>query len=148
MKKLFLDANIFFAATCSKSGGSFAIFQMAKLGKLRIFSSRYAVKEAIANVEKKLGSNKVPDLLNLISLLDDLIDDELVEKYFDLEKLINKKDLPILSAAFSLKADFLITLDKKDFKTEKLEAADLPFKINLPGEFLLNCAGEVLNRPL
>lgn len=136
MKKLFLDANIFFAATCSKSGASSAIFQLAKAGKLKLFGSRYVVKEAIRNVEKKLGAEKVPDLLNLISLLDDLIDDEDVKNIIGFEKLINEKDLPILCAAAYLNCDFLITLDKKDFKTEKLNKAKLAFEICLPGEFL------------
>lgn len=145
MPKLFLDANIFFAATCSESGGSRALFKLAEKGLIKIFTSKYAFEEALVNVEKKLGRDKVPNLLNLVSLLDGMGDDfsagTLRRKY---QELIVEKDVPILIAAETLGVDALITLDKKDFKTKKLQRAKLPFIIASPGEFLK----EYLGRPL
>ena len=55
MKKLFLDANILFSATCSDSGASRMLFKLAKGDKVSLLSSTYAIEEALKNIEKKLG---------------------------------------------------------------------------------------------
>ncbi|MEK7672554.1 MAG: hypothetical protein AAB373_01585 [Patescibacteria group bacterium] len=137
MYKLFLDANIFFAATYSKTGGSRAIFELAKNKKHILVSSLYAIKEAKLNIERKVGVEFLPEFYKLVSLLNQIDKEahstDLKIKYQD---LIIEKDLPILISSINQKADFLITLDKKDFKTTKLEKANLPTKILLPGEYL------------
>ncbi len=137
MHKLFLDANVLFAATCSKSGASFAIFELGRYGKVELFSSVYAVKEAKVNIEKKLGVDALPMFYELISNLKTL-DSQDCEGPFSYEGLIASKDLPILESARRQRVDFLITLDKKDFKTRRLAEADLPFQIVLPGEYLIS----------
>ena len=134
MKKLFLDANILFSATCSDSGASRMLFKLAKGDKVSLLSSTYAIEEALKNIEKKLGSDKLPEFFVLLSLLDDLIKNLIPSDKYN--GVVPKKDLPILLAAIELDVDYLITLDKKDFKTEKVENAQLPFKIMIPGEFL------------
>ena len=137
MYKLFLDANIFFAATYSETGGSRAIFELARNKKHALVSGLYAIKEAKFNIEKKIGKNSLPIFYTLVSLLNyiekDSPTEELKIKY---QNLIVQKDLPILISAINQKVDFLITLDKKDFKTTKLEMANLSTKILLPGEYL------------
>ncbi len=139
MHKLFLDANIFFAATYSETGGSRAIFELAKNGKHTMVSSLYALKEAKLNIERKIGANNIPIFYKLVSLLNYIEKEspsgELKRKY---QNYIVQKDLPILISAIKQKADFLITLDKKDFFTAKLKTAKLPTKILLPGEYLKN----------
>jgi len=42
MIRVFLDANVIFSASYSNKGASFYIFQLAKKGKLRLYSSRLA----------------------------------------------------------------------------------------------------------
>lgn len=135
MHKLFLDANVLFTATCSPTGASFAIFELARHDKIELLSSMYAVKEAKVNIEKKLGTDKLPVFYELISNLEAL-DSRVYAEESEYKGLIVEKDLPILEGARRLGVDFLITLDKKDFKTRKLAEADLPFQIMLPGEYL------------
>ena len=135
MHKLFLDANVLFTATYSKSGASFAIFELARRGKVELCSSMYAVREAKVNIEKKLGAGRLPVFYELISNLGALDSRSFVGQSA-YEGLIAEKDLPILESARRQGVDFLVTLDKKDFKTQRLAEADLPFRIALPGEYL------------
>lgn len=137
MKKLFLDANIFFAATYSETGASRFLFELARKEKVQLISSLYALKEAQVNIEKKIGPESLPLFFCFVSLLTQVDKEEpdgtLMHKY---EKRIVSKDLPILCSSISMGVDVLITLDRKDFMTTVLQQADLPFKILLPGEYL------------
>ena len=56
----------------------------------------------------------------------------LVKKMSD---LINLEDVPILAGAINHKADFLITLDRKDFMTPKLKKFSLPTIITTLQDF-------------
>lgn len=137
MQRLFLDANIFFAATYSETGASRFLFELARKAKAQLVSSLYALKEAQVNIEKKMGPESLPLFFGFVSLLTQ-VDKEapnrtLMPKY---EKLIVPKDLPILCSSISMGVDVLITLDRKDFMKKVLEQANLPFKILLPGDYL------------
>lgn len=46
MTKVFLDANIFFAAVASRTGGSFLILELAKRRKIGIVTVLHALAEA------------------------------------------------------------------------------------------------------
>lgn len=139
MQRLFLDANIFFTATYSATGASRFLFELAREAKVQLVSSLYALKEAQINIEKKIGPDALPLFLSFVSLLTQVDKEEpdraLMHKY---EKWIIPKDLPILLSSISMGVDVLITLDRKDFMTKRLDQADLPFKIMLPGEYLQN----------
>lgn len=138
MDTLFLDANILFAATASQTGGSHAIFRLAQHKRCTIVSSTYAVQEAHVNIERKLGRQHITEFLKLVSILEQLDQSGYYAKQLSdhYSKLIVAKDLPILLAAHTLQVKYLITLDKKDFKTPKLDKAQLPFLILTPGEYL------------
>lgn len=137
MDKLFLDANILFTAAYSESGASRALFELAKKKKLILVSSKYAITEAHHNIQKKLPEKYLINLYKLIAEIS-IVDKkefctEEIQKY---EKIIVAKDIPILLATENQKAQFLVTLDKKDFKNTKIKAAKLPFTIMSPGEYL------------
>ncbi len=55
--KVFLDANIFFAAARSPKGGSGFILELAKIGKIEVITVSQALLEAERNIAKKLGTN-------------------------------------------------------------------------------------------
>lgn len=137
MNKLFLDANILFTAAYSESGASRALFELAKNKKLILVSSKYAIFEARHNIQKKLTEKHLITLFKLIAELEFIdkkeFSQEEIKKH---EDIIIIKDTPILLAAENQKAQFLITLDKKDFKNPKIKAAKLPFIIMSPGEYL------------
>jgi len=137
MKKLFLDANIFFAATFSPSGGSAMLFELAKYKRVELLTSLYALNEAKRNILHKGGRSYLPRFYQLVSELKTI--DQKVYNDSDLikwEEWIVKKDAPILISAQGQKVDFLITLDKKDFKSKRIESAPIHFIIFNPGELI------------
>lgn len=139
MNKVFLDANVIFSATYSATGGSAYIFQLAKKGKLTLYSSRLAIKEAERNLREKANIEKV---LNFYDLLDKvyikLIDVNRTKAKEKFSDLVGEKDSPILVSAIASKADFFLTLDKKHFLNEKVLSAKLPIKIVTPSQFIKN----------
>ena len=63
-----------------------------------------------------------------------------------LENFLVLKDIPILAGALFSKAEFLITLDKRDFlDNKKLTNLNLPFKILNPENFIKNYPHTTLN---
>ena len=55
MTRIFVDANIFFAAVASRIGGSYYILELAKRKKIEIVTVLHALAEAERNIEKKIG---------------------------------------------------------------------------------------------
>ena len=136
MVRAFLDANIFVAAAASSEGGSSLLLETAKRGQLEVVSSRLALLEAERNIRKKLPFQALKRFHRLLQEAPLLIvpapSTEEVRRY---QSWINEKDAPILAAAVSGKANFLITLDRRDFFSEKLRGARLPFKVVTPRDF-------------
>lgn len=137
MKKVFLDANVIFSAAYSDTGGSAYIFQLAKKGKLGLYSSRLAVKETERNLREKADAQRVLnfyDLLNEVYIkLIDVNRAKAKEKFSD---LVGEKDSSILASAIASEADFFLTLDKKHFLKEKVLNANLSIKIVNPSQFI------------
>ena len=138
--KVFLDANIFFAAAGSPKGGSAFVLDLAKQKKVQAATVAHALVEAERNIQKKLGK-KVLDrhYENLLEAKPSIqnIDNVPMGMATALEKLLVKKDVPILLGAMISRSDFLVTLDRKDFlDNKKLKDADLSFQMVTPGDFL------------
>lgn len=140
MKLVFLDANIFFAAVKSQTGGSYFIIELAKRNKLGIVTVVHALAEAEHNIGKKINAtalqihyeNLLYSKLTTQSLIE--IPKELEEK---LMLCVPEKDIPILAGAILSKAEALITLDKKHFlDNEKLRDTNFNVIIATPGDFL------------
>lgn len=137
MRSLFLDANIFFAATLSPNGGSSMLFELAKRGKVELLTSLYALNEAKRNILRKVGRASLPRFFTLVSELQKIDQSESSdEETEEWTEWIIAKDVPILLSAQALKVDVLITLDKKDFKSSRMKNAPIHFKILSPGEFI------------
>lgn len=138
--QVFLDANVFFAAAGSPSGGSAFVLELAKQDKFKVVTTTHALLEAERNIENKLGKSCI--LRHYQNLLDvrpivQPIDPAVLKRISQLEKLLPLKDAPILLGAILSNADFLLTLDRKDFiDNEKLKEIEFSFKIMTPGEFL------------
>lgn len=138
--KVFLDANIFFAATRSPRGGSGFVLELAKARRLEIITVNHALLEAERNITKKLGVRylnryyqnllKVKPKIQPISFIT-------LEEIAKLKRLLPEKDIPILFGATISKTEVLLTLDKKHFLDNiKLKKARLPFEVMNPGDFL------------
>lgn len=136
MDKLFLDANIFFSGVYSTTGASFFIFELANAGKLEIFSNSYVLHEAKINIEKKIGDEGLIRFYEFVSRLNAVDNRQCEILREDFLKIIKRKDAPVLDGANNVAADFLITLDRKDFLTRKVLEAELDFEILMPGDYL------------
>lgn len=140
MQRIFLDANVFFAAVASRSGGSYFIIELAKKGLLNVITVAHALAEAERNIERKLGEQALcVHYDNLIAIqptvqsLED-IPSALEQK---LSVVVPEKDVPILAGAMLSGADALITLDRKHLlKNEKITSLRIQFLILTPGDFI------------
>ncbi len=135
---MFLDANIFFTATLSQEGGSALLFKLAKGKHLKLVSSLYALEEAKRNLQHKVGEECIPYFLNLVSLLshaDQSLPSQEEVDFWD--AWLAQKDIPVLLSALKQKADVLVTLDRKDFMSARMQKAPLKLLIQTPGDFLL-----------
>lgn len=135
--KLFLDANVIYSAARSELGASYGIFQLRDKLKIKLVSSRLALVEAERNISEKEGSIVVERFYQLIKAVKIVSVDSTKAKHH-YSKMIAEKDAPILFGAKQIKADFLITLDKRHFFTEKMRKAKFPFKIITPGQFIMS----------
>lgn len=136
MIRAFLDANIFVAAAASQQGGSALLLEAAKKHRLEIVSSRLALLEAERNIQKKFPSrvlDRFHRLLREVPLL--IVPSPPAEEVRRYHPLIHEKDAPILAAAVSSRADFLVTLDRRDFMSAKLRRASMPLRMVTPREF-------------
>ena len=138
--KVFLDANVFFAAAGSPTGGSAFVLELAKQKKIRVVTVAYALVEAERNIQQKLGEKALDRYhQNLLEVGPEVqnIDNVPMNVAKTLEQLLPLKDVPILLGAMLSDASFLLTLDRKDFlDNKKLEESKLSFKIVTPGDFL------------
>ncbi len=140
MKRVFLDANIFFAAAGSPKGGSGFVLELAKKKKFKAITVAYALLEAERNIEEKLDNPYLNrHYQNILEVSPEIqpIEYVSIEEIVKLEKLLPAKDVPILLGAILSNSEFLITLDKRHFlDNEKLKEVKLSLKIINPGEFL------------
>lgn len=137
MHKVFLDANVLFAASYSPTGGSAEVINRAKENKLILYSSRLAVKEAERNLRRKASEMELDRFYRIFEeakvTLVDAAKKAAKDQFAD---LIGEKDAPILASAIKAKAKFLITLDRKHLLTPKVQKAKLPIKIITPGQLI------------
>lgn len=135
---LFLDTNVVMAAVLSQSGGSRAIFELARENLLRFVITEAVALEAFRKIQQKYGQPELLILQNLLADFQSAI--KPTPTLTDLEKfnhlIVDQDDRHILAGAVNQGVDYLITLDKKHFFTQKLERANLGFSISTPGGFL------------
>ncbi len=140
MPKAFLDANIFFAAVASRTGGSYFILELAKQRMIEIATVAYALSEAERNIQKKLGSRALAahyeNLLAASPVVQSLaqVPKEQEER---LAALVSAKDIPIVLGAFLNGATALITLDRKHLlDNTRLHTLMSNIAVMTPGDFI------------
>jgi len=135
--RVFLDANIFFAAARSPEGGSSFILELAKKKKLEVYTAMQALLETERNIKNKLGDYYLNRHHQNILEIKVRIQPINIKEVIKLKEIIPEKDIPILSGAILSGSQALITLDKKHFlNNEELKRIKLPFAIMNPGNFL------------
>jgi len=105
---LFLDANILFSAAYREHSG---LLRFWDLDSVKLISSLYAIEEAIRNLDQLQQKGRLEKLLKKVE------ETGCFHEGLDLPEgiTIREKDKPILLAAISAQADFLITGDVRDF---------------------------------
>lgn len=136
--KLFLDTSVILAAVYSATGGSRGILNLAENKLIQIAFTEEVVEEAHTKLRIKCDSRELKEFFKILfrfKLSVKLTPPEReLAKYDNLISDVN--DRHILAGASKYQADYLITLDKKHFFTEKLLRAKLCFKIATPKTFL------------
>ena len=140
MRRIFLDANIFFASVKSQTGGSYLILELAKRGFIEIVTVAYALAEAERNIGSKLGDKFLEKHYdNLLAIKPQVQSIAFLPASLEqkLAYAVPAKDIPIIAGAILSEADALITLDQKHLlKNEKLRKFRLFLHIATPGDFL------------
>lgn len=136
MSRVFLDANVLFAAAASPSGGSARLLEECRHGRYEPIVSRLVLLEAERNIRKKLppaALRRYHHLLETVPLR--VVPAPSPEELHLYQPLINEKDTPIVAAAIASGAAYLVTLDRR-LVTDRLRAARLPLQLVTPGELL------------
>lgn len=133
----FLDANVWFSAAHSLSGGSFLIAHLAKKKLIKVYANNHVLQEAERNLLLK-SPDKLADYYLLLSEVAPVIVGNNVFGDIELQikRAVPESDIPVLAGAVLSQADYLITLDKRDIANERVRKHLWPFRIVLPGEFL------------
>jgi len=111
--RLFLDANVVFAAAISPEGRAQALFTLAEAGYGTLLTSSFAAEEARRNVERKYPSalGRLEDLLNRCRTVPEGTPTRLAWA----RDFLPAKDAPILAAAVEAGAELLVTGDRAHF---------------------------------
>jgi predicted nucleic acid-binding protein len=135
--KLFINASVFIAAAGSPNGGSAAVLTLCQQGRFQAISTRLVLLEAMRNTAQKLGEEALLRLYHSLADLDLSVEGmPSAEALATYGRIIGEKDAHVLAAAVGSSADFLLTLDRKHFMTEKVKRAKLPVTILTPADFL------------
>lgn len=111
--RLFLDANILFAAAISPSGRSQALFSLSDAGYGNLLTSAFAADEARRNVKRKYpdAGERLESLLQACGK----VPEGQPERLLWASQYVPAKDAPILAAAVAARADLLVTGDRAHF---------------------------------
>ena len=128
-----------FTAVNSPTGGSAKLFA---LSQLKLTTSQLVLTEVERNVRGKLQSYHLERFLTLVSRLEvrqTTIDERAIG---EARRVIVQKDATILAEAKKARADYLVTLDRKDFFNEKVRKFAAPGKIVTPGQLIALIEGK------
>lgn len=127
---LFLDSSVILAACRSKSGAARWIFDRAARHGWELLTSRYAISEVEANLQRVVGEGETDwsDLRARMRVVTDVTTLDVPTVF------LKTKDRPILFAAYAW-AEVLLTHDRQDFLA-MLGDAFYQLKIRTPQDFL------------
>lgn len=137
MLRVFLDANVYFAGCFSPRGASALILQLARHGTIQLVASRLVLREADRNLRRKGRPDNLRTFRRFLSTTQlHIVRPPSETAVAECEPWTHPKDAPILAAAISAKADYLVTLDRRHVLTEAVRSHVRGIKVVTPGEFL------------
>ena len=138
MLKVLIQSSALFSAILSAKGGSRAILDLGKQGRIQLYTSQDIIDEVKENLHQDY-----PEYFNQIDMFVKNYNLEIYSKLSDKEALRFKTgyiddpdDVHVVAVADKLDIDYLISLDKKHFLQNTQLAKKLDIRIVSPGEFL------------
>ncbi|MBW2301837.1 MAG: PIN domain-containing protein [Deltaproteobacteria bacterium] len=128
--RIFLDANILFSVAYGSLGLE-RLWELDKEGHCVLFASRYVIEEAKRNHTKPDELNKLEACLSNVQIV--LEADPSIDCPIDLPE----KDQPVLMAAISARADYLLTGDIEHFG-KYFGQTVMGVKISMARDYLLS----------
>lgn len=110
--RIFFDSSALLAASGSTKGASYAVIQSATKIKWDLLTSNYCIAEVEKNLKKIKGSKARWEKKILPHL--EIVEDAFTSRLPTL--LAAGKDKPVLFSAHAASADYLLTVDTKDFE--------------------------------
>lgn len=133
--RVFLDANILFAAAYSPDGLSVLLVELGAAGRVTLLTSPLAIVEAERNLEAKRPA-ALPTLRRHLTAVRVVREPAPA----DVERLtppeLSTKDRPLLAAAIAAHATHFVTGDVADFGRWMDRTARLPLRVMTPRQFL------------
>ncbi len=134
--RLFLDANVFIAASASSQGGSSLLIEFCQSGRATALASKLVLRDAERNIHYKLDDDALTRFYQLLARLDpEIVPLPDSSEIQEAAMIVHEKDAHVLAAARSSSADYLITLDQKHFLAEQITETIKPIVACTPGEF-------------
>lgn len=114
MRRVFLDANVLFAAAISEGGRSAALFVLAERGLCQLVTSPHAVAEARRNLEARYHESlgRFTRLLAEVVVVPEATPSAVA---WARRQGLPEEDAPILGAAVTAQVDVLVTGDRAHF---------------------------------
>jgi uncharacterized protein len=133
MDRVFLDSNILFSAAYKADA---RLLQLWKLPNMAMFSSRYALEEARANLEEEDQKARLIKLSASLQLF------EAGNRPLPSGILLPDKDVPIFLAAIAARATHLLTGDIRHFGAY-LGKKIAGIVVSLPGTYMGQRANKI-----
>jgi len=127
--RIFLDANILFLIAYG-SPGLTRLWELAQKKHCELFATNYVVEEAKRNLLSPEQLRKLEAFLSMVQLVPD------VDPSIPCPLELPEKDRPVLLAAISIKANYLLTGDRIHFG-KYFGQTVRGIKICLPRDYLL-----------
>jgi predicted nucleic acid-binding protein len=138
-RRLFLDANVWFAAAASPVGASAMLLALCQTGHCEATATRLILQETETNLRAKAKFRDAA-LVRFYRLIAapglHMVATPSREDAALYTKIIHAKDAHVLAGAHKAKANVLITLDRRHFWTAAIRDARLSFEVLTPGMFL------------
>jgi predicted nucleic acid-binding protein len=127
--RIFLDANILFSIAYGSPGLN-RLWELAQKKHCKLFASNYVVEEPKRNLLSSEQLRKLEAFLSIVQLVPD------VDPSIPCPVELPEKDRPVLLAAISIKANYLLTGDMIHFG-KYFGQTVRGIKICLPRDYLL-----------
>ena len=133
--RVFLDANVLFAAAYSPDGLSALLIDLGAAGRVTLLTSPLAIVEAERNLEAKRPA-ALPALRGNLSAVRIVREPAPADVARLTPPELSSKDRPLLAAAIVAHATHFVTGDVADFGRWMNRRARLPLRVMTPRQFL------------